>query len=69
MRYDGKFPKMIRNTKIYIEIENIQSVNTYDPLKTFTFLNELLLRKGDVLIKEIKERPPINFDKFGRKKT
>lgn len=52
---------------IYIELENIQSINNYNPLKTFTFLDELL-QINSKLIYEIKERPQINFKLWDEKK-
>lgn len=45
---------------IYIELENIQSIDNYNPLITFTFLAELL-QINDNLVYEINERPKINF--------
>lgn len=61
IRHFGSFTQFLQNTKLFIEIENIQSVRKFDPLKTFSFLRDIVSRKGSKIIHEIKERPPINF--------
>lgn len=68
IRYDGQFPLLLRETLIFIEIENIQSINKFDPLETFKFL-KLISQIKSQIVNEIKERPALNFKLSDEKKT
>jgi len=41
IRYNGQFPQIIKETNIFIELENFQPINKFDPFETFTFLKEI----------------------------
>jgi hypothetical protein len=56
-RHDGQFSKLLDGTKIYIEIENIQEVNKYDPFKKLTFLKLLMEKRGASILHTIDIRP------------